>query len=152
MSKSMQAAAVAAVFVGLASLAHALQQSEEEKAVRAVVENYLKGVEKQDVPTLERAFDTPNAHIKFVRRGQDGKESLQVAPIAEAFGWWTKPPARPCVGRVLAIDILEGKLAMVKYEFRWGERLFLDYLSLYRINGEWKIVNKVFVDVTPKPA
>lgn len=119
--------------------------SSEEEAVRMVLDNYLNGVARQDTALLEKAFDGANAHMKHVTRSDAGGEMLKVVPIREAFVNWTKPPAKPCKGKVLNIDILDSRLAMAKYEFVWGDVTFIDYLSLYKINGEWKIVNKVFI-------
>jgi len=118
---------------------------DDETAIRAVLEDYLNGVAKQDAAMLEKAFDAGNAHMKFVAQSDDGAEALRVMPIREAFANWTKPPAKPCKGRVLNLDTVDGRMAVAKYEFLWGDVTFIDYLTLYKINGDWKIVNKVFV-------
>ncbi len=52
--------------------------------------------------------------------------------------------------KILSTDILQEQLAVVKVELKAGEKVYIDYLSLYQVNGEWKIVNKVFVELPEK--
>tara|TARA_R110002049_G_scaffold14303_1_gene60606 strand:- start:575 stop:946 length:372 start_codon:yes stop_codon:yes gene_type:complete len=47
---------------------------------------------------------------------------------------------------IIGIDIL-GKIAMVKLHVPMLGFNYYDYLSLFKINGEWKIVNKLFTNV-----
>ena len=47
---------------------------------------------------------------------------------------------------IVGIDIL-GKIAMVKLHVPMLGFNYYDYLSLFKINGEWKIVNKLFTNV-----
>ncbi|MCK0110245.1 nuclear transport factor 2 family protein [Flavobacteriaceae bacterium S0825] len=47
---------------------------------------------------------------------------------------------------IIGIDIL-GKIAMVKLHVPMLGFNYYDYLSLFKINDEWKIVNKIFTHV-----
>jgi len=47
---------------------------------------------------------------------------------------------------IIGIDIL-GKVAMVKLHVPMLGFNYYDYLSLFKINNEWKIVNKLFANV-----
>ncbi|WP_425077142.1 nuclear transport factor 2 family protein [Psychroserpens sp. S379A] len=47
---------------------------------------------------------------------------------------------------IIGIDIL-GKIAMAKLHVPMLGFNYYDYLSLFCINGEWKIVNKLFTNV-----
>ncbi|WP_299103933.1 nuclear transport factor 2 family protein [uncultured Tenacibaculum sp.] len=47
---------------------------------------------------------------------------------------------------IIGIDIL-GKVAMVKLHVPMLGFNYYDYLSLFKIQGEWKIVNKLFTHV-----
>lgn len=118
----------------------------DEAAIRTVLDNYLTGVDKQDMTILESAFDGEHAHMKYVSKNDAGAESITVVPIRDAFASWTKPPAKPCQGKLLNLDVVDASMAMAKYEFKWGSDMtFIDYLTLYKVNGQWKIVNKTFV-------
>lgn len=119
--------------------------TETDAAIRATLDNYLAGVDKQDMALLEKAFAADHAHMKYVVKAESGGETVKIVPIREAFANWTKPPAKPCKGRVINLDVADGRMASAKYEFIWGDVTFIDFLTLYKIDGEWKIVNKTFV-------
>jgi len=116
----------------------------DEAQIREVVDLYFKGVVEADRTALERAWDK-NAHMKHVKVTRDGIEAVHVVPIDVAFEWWTRVKANTSMGKVLSLDIVDGKMAMVKFEFHYNQLKYIDYLSLYKVNGEWKIVNKTFV-------
>jgi len=55
-----------------------------------------------------------------------------------------KPPLTTCPCKFLQVDI-SGEAAMIKAELRReGQRIFADYLSLYKFPNGWKIVNKIY--------
>jgi hypothetical protein len=39
---------------------------------------------------------------------------------------------------------MEGNAAVVKTDLEWPNIHYVDYLSLLKIDGEWKIVNKIW--------
>ena len=41
--------------------------------------------------------------------------------------------------------MIDGKLAIVKFDLKLGEARFLNVPSLYKLNGERHVVNKMFV-------
>ncbi|UCE18130.1 MAG: nuclear transport factor 2 family protein [Gemmatimonadota bacterium] len=56
------------------------------------------------------------------------------------------PPEEKVTFQYPLIDIT-GNAAIAKIEFFEGERLkYTDYLSLYKFEGGWKIVNKIFFE------
>jgi methanogenic corrinoid protein MtbC1 len=46
--------------------------------------------------------------------------------------------------KIVFIDAVSSNTAMVKVNCSIGERLFTDYLSLLKVDSEWKILSKVF--------
>ena len=48
----------------------------------------------------------------------------------------------PRVGRIVSIDATE-KSAMAKIEIEWNGRLYTDYLLLLKVEGDWRISNKI---------
>ncbi len=53
-------------------------------------------------------------------------------------------PTEKASAKYLSVDIT-GDVASVKLELHRGDRLlFTDYLYMYKINGDWKIVSKVY--------
>ncbi len=133
------------LLVSGATLVAATSSGGDEESVRETVDAYFRGVTQADRSLLEKCWDVENAHMKYVRKDDDGKEWVRVVPIADAFDRWTRKPETNSSSKVLSLDIVEGKMAVVKYEFFYGDMEYIDYLSLYKIGGEWKIVNKIFV-------
>lgn len=148
---------VSALLLTLLSFATFAQKKQEDKdLVRQKVESYYKGYLNNDAKEIVAAFDLENGHLKALQKDTaTQKEFVRVYPMEQvAERWANKTPftdAQKAVSylKILSMDILQGELAVVKVELKSGEKLFIDYLSLYKINEEWKIVNKVFVEVKP---
>lgn len=66
-------------------------------------------------------------------------------PIRDAIKRWTSRPADESWGKMLSIDIVDRRMAGAKVEMLYRGHIYIDLLSLYKINGDWKIVNKTFV-------
>lgn len=128
--------------VGLAATSQS-QLADAEQQIRAVVEDYVLGVAEADPERLARAWAIGAAHMKYVVEGSE--DQLEVLPITDAISGWTRSADPDARARILSIDIVDNRMAAVKLEFRWMGRTYIDYLSLYRLGGNWKLVNKVFV-------
>jgi hypothetical protein len=120
----------------------------DEEGIRAAVGGYFAGLETRDAGALRRCF-APCAHLKFVRKAVDGSEEAVAVPIDRAIDSWMSAPPAPTRGSVLSVDQPGADLAVVKAEVLWQGRLYLDVLTLYRVGGEWRIVDKVFVNKGP---
>ena len=110
----------------------------------AAVEYYFWGRQYGDQDQLAQAFDLENGHMKFVRQ-EDGVDVLNAVTLADFAARLDSPISSDTQGRVLTIDVVDGKMAFVKALLEGENRDFVDYLLLYKRNGEWRIVNKMFV-------
>jgi hypothetical protein len=112
-----------------------------ETAVGAV-QLYADGVAKGDAAKLEQAFSESAWMYGVV-----GGERLDM-PITEMIKMIEAKPAD--VDGSFEADVRnveeEGDAAVVTLEEQgfWGALSFIDYFSLARIDGNWKIVNKTF--------
>ena len=146
----MQEFAIAAL-LGLAWLAPALpasaQQSSEEAAVRKPLEAYLQGHATGDARYMRQAF-LPTAHVEGIR---DGKLLSWTADEYIA-GFKGSPPADEGQRKrwIDSIDI-SGNAAMARVTLDYPSGTFTDYFVLLKVDGEWKIANKVWTR-NPKPA
>lgn len=125
------------VFAPAASLA---QGAADEKAVRAVVQQYFKGHATNDANEMRKAFH-PTAHIEGNR---DGKfVSWTVSDYVAGF---VGKPAADEATRKRTIDsvAVSGDAAMAAATLVHGATTFTDYFVLLKINHEWKIANKVY--------
>ena len=115
-------------------------ESAEEAAVRVPLESYLKGHETGKPEYMKRAFHTEGKLI-FIR---DGKYTTVEFPdyIARMSG----SPAADEGARKRYIESIDisGNAAAAKIVLDYPNVRFVDYMSLLKIDGEWKIVNKVF--------
>ena len=106
-------------------------------AIRASVFDYFDGINTVDRERLERAFH-PAAALKSV--GDDGE--LEVLPIAEVIERWMQGSASQRVGKILSIEIAGDEIARVVFDYN-GD--YIDFLSLAKLQGQWRIIDKVFV-------
>jgi hypothetical protein len=137
---------VALVIVAVVFAATTWYESAEEAAVRTAVGYYIKGAQTADAADFERAFAVEIADMKWVWKDPEtGVETLGSRPITEAIESWTKAGKAESWGKVVDVRIVDDKLAHATIELLWQEHLYVDVMSLYKVNGEWKIVNKTFV-------
>jgi hypothetical protein len=121
---------------------------EDHDAICAVVQLCLDGEATGDVAKLREAF-----HQDARMFGDLGGTRYDV-PIQGLFDMAAKDPADTgdYRSRILSVSQL-GDVATVTVaeEGYWGTVSFVDFLSLCRIEGRWKIVNKTFAHVGGEP-
>ena len=120
--------------------AFASAQSSEEQAVRAAINQYFRGHATGNGDEMRKAF-LPTAHIEGNR---DGKF---VSWTAEEYSSrFTGKPAADEASRKRTIDSVDvsGTAAMAEATLVHGATTFTDYFVLLKVNGEWKIANKVY--------
>ena len=110
---------------------------EEVAAIQAAVFNYFEGINEKDRARLESAFDT-SAQLK----SPDGDDAVKVEPVADAITRWMSGKAQQRKGKILKLDITEDQVAQVVFDY---DGIFVDFLTLLKLDGKWKIVDKVFI-------
>ena len=130
---------LAALAILVLAVAVSAQQTEQQ-AVRAAVAQYFRGHATADPNEMRKAF-LPTAHIEGIR---DGKF---VSWTAEEYSsrFTGKPAADEATRRrtVDSVDLM-GTAAMVKATLVHGATTFTDYFVLLKVDGAWKIANKVY--------
>jgi len=111
----------------------------EYDAITRTVETYINGGKSGRGADMKPAFH-PDATI-FGYIGPD----LFAGPIQGLFDWNDQNgPAPDLKGRITSIDIIE-TVATVRLELgNWTGHRFTDLFTLLKVDGEWKIMNKVF--------
>jgi len=138
MKKLLILLAIVAVAAGIGLRVTA--QSAEEAAVRAALENYFRGHATGQGEHFRKIFH-PDSKLFAVR---DGKywQSTSEEYIARAPG---KAPADEAQRkRVIESVDITGNAAMAKIVLDYPQVKFTDYMSLLKVDGEWKIINKTF--------
>lgn len=126
--------------------ADARRGNPDEAAVRGVIEKYFAGMVTGSPETLAEAFD-PEAFLIGRGRGE---------PVRISFERWAPGMDEPFenpeayVNRIASIDV-NGDAAVAKTVLEWPDVRYVDYLSLLKIDGRWRIVNKIWHQ-EPSPA
>ena len=131
------------------NMAYAQDLEEEKKAIKNVIQtSYVEGLQNEG--NLEKIDQ--GIHSGFVLLGIGEGDKMWELPIAQ---WKEKTEMKLKEGKLprkenpvsiqfLSIDIT-GTAAVAKIEFYVGEKLmYIDYISLYKFEGNWKMVNKIF--------
>ncbi len=135
---------LAALTVAFAAGSYA--QNPEENAVRVPLENYIKGHSTGDGEYMKKAFHT-EGNLIFIR---DGKATTR--SFADYIAGFTGKPAADESQRKRSIEKIDvvGNAASAKIVLDYPTAKLTDYMSLLKINGEWKIVNKIFTSEPKK--
>ena len=112
----------------------------EKEAARVPLENYLKGQATGSPEFMRKAFHT-EGNMTFVRDGKFMSRSF-----TDFIGGFTGKPAPDEDKRKRWIESVEvsGNAGMGKIVLDYPTVKFVDYMTLLKIDGEWKIVNKSF--------
>ena len=111
----------------------------EYDAIARTVQRYINGGKSGRGDDMKPAFH-PDATI-FGYVGAD----LFAGPIQRLFDWNDQNgPAIELQARIASIEII-GTVAAVRLELdNWTGHRFTDLFTLLKVDGEWKIINKVF--------
>lgn len=121
----------------------AFSQESEKAAVRVPLENYLKAHATGDPAYARKAFNSVGNMIWV----KDGKYSIESFDHFITRAFTGKPAAdeaqRKDHRKIESIDIT-GNAAIAKIVLDYPTVKFTDYMTLLKIDGEWKIVNKSY--------
>ncbi len=112
-------------------------QESDYAQVEKALGYYLDGGTNNDFETLKKAF-YQTATMKYI-----ANEYKEVNAL-DFFKKGMKPgPKQNRKTRIVYINIT-GNAANAQVEIEYPTFFFVDYMNLLKINGEWKIVNKIF--------
>ena len=115
-------------------------QNAEETAVRQALEHYMRGHATGQGEHFRRIFH-PDAKLFAVRDGKYWQLTSEEY-IARASGKPADDEAQR-KRRIETVDVT-GNAAVAKIVLEYPSVKFTDYMSLLKIDGEWKIMNKTF--------
>jgi Putative lumazine-binding len=138
--RNVNRVALAVVALLFVMCAQASAQESEEAAVRAAVEHYFQGHATGQGEHFRKVFH-PDSKLFFIREGKLTQWTAEEY-ISRASGKPAPDEARR-KRRIDSIDIT-GDAAFVKLTLDYPGVVFTDYMSMLKIDGQWKIVNKTF--------
>jgi hypothetical protein len=112
---------------------------DEYDAIAKTVQHYIDGGRSGRGDDMRPAFHKDATIFGYV--GGD----LFAGPIENLFTWNDgNGPAADLQAKITAIDLV-GSAATVRLELdNWTGNRFTDFFTLLKVDGEWKIMNKVF--------
>ncbi len=115
------------------------QNAADQGMISSVIQRYIVGARSSGYETMATAF-----HQQATIFGYLGND-LVAGPISALFDWHQENgPATELHAKIERIDVA-GSVATARLELdNWTGHRFTDLLSLLRVDGEWKIMNKVF--------
>ena len=119
---------------------------EDKKAVSVPLENYIKAQTTGDGEFIRKAFN-PEAKIMWFA----GDKFTQLS-VDEFAGRFNGKPAADEDKRKRSFEIMDvaGSAAIARVVLDYPTVKFTDYMTLLKIDGEWKIINKSFY-AEPRP-
>ncbi len=107
--------------------------------IAKVVQHYIDGARSGKGDDMKPAFHEDATVFGYV--GPD----LFAGPIQNLFAWNDdNGPATELEDRIASIDVT-GTVATVRLELEnWTGFRFTDLFTLLKVDGDWKIMNKVF--------
>jgi hypothetical protein len=128
------------VFIAFTLIAPTAPTPSEETLVRQTIETYLHGLKFNDVSDLKKAF-LPEARLFFVKK--DG--SLGSLTQEDWYKGFAASAGKEEEGelKIVSIDVT-GNAASVKVREEYSKSIYTDFVSLLKLGGEWRIVNKIY--------
>lgn len=118
----------------------AFGQTAEKEAVKVPLDNYIKAQATGDGEIMKKALHTEGNMI-WIREGKYSTRSF-----TEFIAGFTGKAAVDEDKRKRSIESIDiaGNAASAKIILDYPAVRFVDYMTLLKISGEWKIVSKVF--------
>lgn len=112
---------------------------DEYAVIERVIQHYIDGARTGKGDDMRPAF-----HAEATIFGYVG-EDLFSGPIENLYQWNdANGPAKDIVAKIISIDIV-GTAASVRVESdNWTGHRFTDFFNILKINGQWKIMSKIF--------
>ena len=120
-------------------MGNAAEKFSEYDQIEQVLRHYLKGARSGKGDDMRPAFHKDATVFGYV--GAD----LFAGPIEQLFAWNDQNgPATELKAEIAEVDVT-GTVATVRVELdNWTGFRFTDLFTLLKVDGGWKIMNKVF--------
>ena len=113
-------------------------------AIKTTIGNYFDGLRLANRKRLEQAFAVDVAHMKGYIKDANGKLVESSRPMNEVIDDWVARDPNPGLrGSIVSINIYSTVAAQATFDFNG---VFTDAFQLAKINGEWRIMSKFYVD------
>jgi hypothetical protein len=123
--------------------------AQENEQITHTVDLYVEGVREGDADKLREAFH-PDSRMWGSLMG--GRYDVPIADMIAMFDGKPADVDGSYEARVSSVEQTDDVASVVLIEDGfWGTVSFVDFFTLARIDGSWKIVNKTFVHTGGEP-
>ena len=122
-------------------------ETTDDAAIREAVDRaYVRGVHVEGDPELMRAgmHDTFIMFVPAEGAVTQMTRDAWIERLAAAKAKAASAPKPKITSEVTVLDRTESAAVVRVKLFRDEKQIFTDYISLYRVGGEWKLVGKIF--------
>lgn len=124
--------------------------TEDQKAIAKVIQTaYVEGLQNEgDTLKIDKGF---HPSFRMIGLGEDGK--LWEYPIAKwrqtkierlKKGELPLPKEKKVSVEFVSIDVSDYVAVAKVHYYEGGEKTYVDFISLYKFDGDWKIISKIF--------
>ncbi len=120
-------------------MSNVITAENDQDVIAKVIQHYIDGARSGNGDDMKPAFHEDATVFGYV--GPD----LFAGPIQNLFAWNDdNGPATELKDQIASIDVT-GTVATVRLELEnWTGFRFTDLFTLLKVDGDWKIMNKVF--------
>lgn len=120
----------------------------EMKAASVPVENYIKALQTGNVEYARLAF---HKDARMIGNNRAGYLSM---PIEEWMAGFDGKPSDDEAQRKRSFQIIDltPTTGVARVDLAYPGVTFIDYMTLLKVDGEWKIINKLFHAIRPPAA
>ncbi|KER11122.1 MAG: hypothetical protein HY22_00125 [[Candidatus Thermochlorobacteriaceae] bacterium GBChlB] len=108
----------------------------EYEEIKKLLDLYVLGLQKGDLSLLRQAFLSDG---QFCILSSDN--NIQCQKFSEVLDTWVKSPDPNTNGKILGQE-MQGSMAKVTFKLNFSNKVFVDYLTLYKSVNGWTIVAK----------
>ena len=108
------------------------------QGIETTINNYFDGLGNHVPASLKKAFH-PTATMKF---NNDGKYA-EVNALEALVGYVESNPVAKMTPKIMSINIA-GDVANAQLELEYDTFFYVDMMNMIKIDGEWKIVSKIY--------
>ena len=113
--------------------------NQDKLAVRSTIKSYFKGRKTGDVSLLAKLFHPSS---RLLTKGAESE--LKIIPLSDYLQIVKSQGVQRCETMLLSIS-LDGDMAIAHTSFVYEKDAYDDYLTLYKLKGQWQVVNKTFI-------
>lgn len=124
------------LFLSIGLISFSALAQDDKAAARACLEDYMSG----EGARVEKAFH-PSASMKYIDITTNEFKDVPIADYIARVKQNTVPSKRNI--EIMELNV-EGTAANGKIRIESEKAVMYDYMNMLKINGEWKIVSKIF--------